>query len=364
MSETTGEHQLNYEPVLTVTNLTKHYQVGSRFSGGIKQVQALRGVSFVLEKRKTLAIVGESGCGKSTLAKALMSLETPTSGSFDLGSLVKNQGKLSTRDRLAAQRRYIQMIFQDPYSSLNPRKKAWQIIAEPIIINNDKNLTKPEIKKLAIELMGKVGLRSEFAERYPHMFSGGQRQRIGIARALGLHPQILICDEPVSALDVSIQSQVLNLLIELQESLNLSLIFISHDLGVVRFIADEVIVMYLGRVVEKAPVKTLFENPSHPYTQALLASAPKLGILKPKTPDANISSAVIQEHPHGAPQTTISSILGELPSPFVILPGCSFAPRCPRATALCSSAQPELITITGPTPNVHTHEVACHHTNG
>ena len=277
-------------------------------------VKALDGVSFELAKNETLAIVGESGCGKSTLAKALMQLEIPTAGEISLGGQVLPQ-------QVAPEfRQKVQMIFQDPYASLNPRKKVRDLIAEPLVINT--NLSAQEREEKVLSMMEKVGLRPELADRYPHMFSGGQRQRVGIARALILQPELIICDEPVSALDISIQAQVLNQLVELQDEMNLSYIFISHDLSVVRHIAHRVMVMYLGKVVEIGTREQIFENPQHPYTKALLDSTPGLRTLaggeRPKT------------------------LQGELPSPLNPPAGCSFHKRCYATKDHCKNSAPVL----------------------
>lgn len=298
--------------VLKVDEAKKHYPI-KKFLKPEKTVKALDGVSFTLEKKQTLAIVGESGCGKSTLAKFLMQLETPTGGEYQISG--KDVSTFSPRDFY----REIQMIFQDPYSSINPRKKAWEIIAEPLMVNTELN--KDECRKKALQMMEKVGLRPELGMRYPHMFSGGQRQRIGIARALILHPKILICDEPVSALDVSIQAQVINLLMDLQDELEISYIFISHDLSVVRHLADKILVMYLGKVVEYGNVLDIFQNPLHPYTQGLVASTPHVD------PGAG----------------NFQPIEGELPSPLDPPSGCAFHKRCPHVLDKCKSVTPGLI---------------------
>ena len=297
--------------IIEVNNLKKHYPVTKPFKDTIF-VKALDGVSFKVDKKKTLGIVGESGCGKSTLAKTLMGLEVKTEGSVDFEN--KDIFSLESKEF----RKAIQMIFQDPYSSLNPRKKAWQLISEPLMINED--LSKQDCFNRAVKLMEKVGLRREMAERYPHMFSGGQRQRLGIARALALHPKVLICDEPVSALDVSIQAQVLNLLMELQEEMELTYLFISHDLHVVNHISDEILVMYLGKVVEYGKRERVFDNPLHPYTKALIASSPSINANK-------------KEH---------DPISGELPSPLNPPKGCAFHKRCPIATEKCAIETPIL----------------------
>ncbi len=297
--------------VIEVRDLKKHYPIRKPFKA-LKYVKALDGVSFNVPAKKTLGIVGESGCGKSTLAKTLMRLEAPTEGSVLLSG--QDFSLMSGKDFHSA----IQMIFQDPYNSLNPRKKAWQLIAEPLLINT--NYSKEECFQLAAQTMTKVGLRPELAHRYAHMFSGGQRQRIGIARALVMQPKVMILDEPVSALDVSIQAQVLNLLMELQDQMGLTYLFISHDLHVVKHISDEILVMYLGKVVEYGPREKVFDSPLHPYTKALVASSPSV------TKDADQQAA----------------IQGELPSPLNPPSGCAFHKRCPLATERCSKETPQL----------------------
>ncbi len=280
-----------------------------------KFVKAMDGVSLSVKKGQTIGIVGESGCGKSTLAKTLMHLETPTAGKIFV------RGKESQELAPSDYRHFIQMIFQDPYSSVNPRKKAWQIIGAPLMISqNQGGLDHHEIKNRAIQMMEKVGLRSELADRYPHMFSGGQRQRLGIARALMLRPSVLICDEPVSALDVSIQAQVLNLLVDLQNEYGLTYLFISHDLSVVNHLCDTIAVMYLGKIVEFGPREEVLYEPKHPYTQALIESSPNL---------QKDSSAY-------------RPLEGELPSPIDPPSGCSFNKRCPRRFEGCDTKTPEL----------------------
>lgn len=254
-------------PILEAKNLKKTYKVGNMFDSSTT-VDALGGVSFELFPGETLAVVGESGCGKSTLAKVLMGIETPTSGEVIL------KGKPKSDYALQDYRKSVQLIFQDPYSSINPRKKAWQIISEPLAINTD--MSKHDRKAAAEKLMAQVGLPPENSGRFPHMFSGGQRQRIGIARSMVLNPEILICDEPVSALDLSIQAQILNLLNDLQQEHGLSYIFISHDLSVVKHICDRVMVIYYGKIVEFGTREEVFENPQHEYTKTLLASVPTI----------------------------------------------------------------------------------------
>jgi oligopeptide/dipeptide ABC transporter ATP-binding protein len=307
--------------ILEVKDLHKTYLTSSGF-GKQKAIQALRGVNFVLNKGETLAIVGESGCGKSTLAKVLLKIEPPTQGqvqveSVDLSDI--NSIRLSS---------FVQMVFQDPYSSLNPRKTVFKIIAEPLVVKGED----PEKIKTAVhQVIEKVGLRPEISERYPHMLSGGQRQRVGIARALITQPKMIICDEPVSALDVSVQGQVLNLLLDLQKDFQLSYLFISHDLGVVRFIADRVAVMYLGKIVELGMSEQIFSHPQHPYTQLLLNSTPRW--------DQTLSDTEVNA--------------GEIPSAMNPQAGCGFYSRCPMRTEICREKDP-LIT------HKKNREVACH----
>ncbi len=314
--------------VLEAVDLARHYEVRRGMFAGRATVKALAGASFTLARGRTLAVVGESGCGKSTLARLITLIEPPTAGTlaFDGTDVTGADG-----ERLRKLRQMVQIVFQDPYGSLNPRKKVGAILEEPLVINT--GLDAAERRARAEEMMAKVGLRPEHYGRYPHMFSGGQRQRIAIARALMLRPRILVADEPVSALDVSIQAQVLNLLMDLQEELDLAYLFISHDLSVVRHIADEVMVMYLGRSVEQGPVEAIFARPRHPYTQALLASTP----------------AVDPAH-----RRRRVALKGELPSPLDPPPGCAFHRRCPYATELCARERPELEPF-------QDHLVACHH---
>jgi dipeptide transport system ATP-binding protein len=291
-------------------------------------LKAVAGASFTLAPGKTLAIVGESGCGKSTLARLIAMIEQPTSGQLTIdGQEVVG----AAHDTLRALRPKVQMVFQDPYGSLNPRKQVGAILEEPLEINTA--LSAEERRGSARDIMAKVGLRPEHYGRYPHMFSGGQRQRIAIARALMLNPKIVVADEPVSALDVSIRAQVLNLLMDLQEEFDLAYLFISHDLGVVRHIAEEVMVMYLGRTVEHGANETIFARPRHPYTRALLASTPAVD---------------------PAQRRKRAAIKGELPSPLDPPPGCAFHRRCPHATQICATAIPELRTVDA-------RLVACHH---
>ncbi len=288
--------------MLEVKNLSKFY-IKKKIWGKDQEVRALDGVSFNVKKGECLGIVGESGCGKSTLAKTLLGIEKETSGVATIEG--KSRQQLGDKEW----HKKIQMVFQDPYSSLNPRLKAIELIAAPLMIN--EGLSLKDAKGSALKMLQKVGLRAEMAERYPHMLSGGQRQRIGLARALMLRPSILICDEPVSALDVSIQAQVLNLLMDLQDEFELTLLFISHDLHVIKHIGHSILVMYLGKVAEFGERDTLINLPLHPYTQALLGTIPGLDGKK---------------HP---------PLQGELPSPLNPPPGCTFHKRCPKAQKSC-----------------------------
>lgn len=315
--------------ILEVRDLKKYFPVkGGFFSRDHVAVKAVDGVSFSLEKGETLGLVGESGCGKSTLGRCLLRLIEPTSGHVlfedaDMTSLPRNQ--------LRQLRKHIQIIFQDPYSSLNPRLNVGQIISEPM--RNYGTGNREELAARVDDLMEKVGLFPEQKRRYPHQFSGGQRQRIGIARALALNPKIIICDEPVSALDVSIQAQVINLLQELQEELELSYLFIAHDLSVVEHISDRVAVMYLGKIVELARDETIYNAPRHPYTQALLSAVP--------IPDPEISrQRIILE--------------GDVPSPLNPPEGCLFHTRCPERKDICQREVPEFRSLD------NDHWVACH----
>jgi dipeptide transport system ATP-binding protein len=303
--------------ILQGTNLKQHYEVSQGLFKPKGLVKAVDGVSFQVEAGKTLAIVGESGCGKSTLARQLCMIETPTEGelSFDNTNLLM----LSAEEKRKARQR-IQIIFQNPYGSLNPRKKIGHILEEPLIINSD--MSPAERKERTLYLLEKVGLKTEHYHRYPHMFSGGQRQRIAIARGLMMNPKVVVADEPVSALDVSVQAQVLNLMMDLQQEFDLAYVFISHDLSVVEHIADEVMVMYLGLVVEQGPAEKIFANPMHPYTRALLSSTPRIN------PEHRIDKIRLE---------------GELPSPLNPPSGCAFHGRCPYANERCSGDRPQLL---------------------
>jgi dipeptide transport system ATP-binding protein len=302
-------------PALEAAGLTKHYPVRQGWRRAPRTVRALEDVSFTLPAGRTLAVVGESGCGKTTLARQLTLIERPTAGTLRIGGVSPGEDEASMR-RL---RRRIQMVFQNPYASLNPRKTVSAILEEPLAIAGE--LGPAARRGRVLELLGRVGLSAEQARRYPHMFSGGQRQRIAIARAMALEPAVIVADEPVSALDVSIQAQVLNLFMDLQERFGTSYVFVSHDLAVVEHVAHQVLVMYLGRAVEIAPAAALFSAPAHPYTRALLAARPRFG-------------------PRAA--RAVVPIRGELPSPLDPPPGCPFHPRCPDAMPRCGQESPAL----------------------
>ncbi|MGO7181709.1 peptide ABC transporter ATP-binding protein [Rhizobium brockwellii] len=309
--------------VLEGRDLARFYTVNRGLFKADATVKALNGVSFSLHSGKTLAVVGESGCGKSTLARLVTMIENPTSGELLIDGKPAHVGDRSLRSQ-------VQIVFQNPYGSLNPRQKVGSILEEPLKINT--NLDGAARRRKAEEMMARVGLRPEHYGRYPHMFSGGQRQRIAIARALMLRPKVLVLDEPVSALDLSIQAQVLNLLMDLQKEMGLAYLFISHGLSVVHHIADEVMVMYLGRPVETGPAAEVFARPRHPYTAALLSATPIAD------PDRAKNRIRLQ---------------GELPSPLKPPTGCHFNPRCWKAQDHCRQVSPEL-TGEG------THQYACH----
>ncbi len=325
--------------LLQAVDLVKHFPVrsGSLRRRTHDRVHAVDGVSLDVRRGETVGVVGESGCGKSTLGRLLVRLHEPTSGTvmFDGTDI----SKLS-RKELRPFRREMQMIFQDPYASLNPRKRVLQIVGDPLHIHGVGSTA--EIRRRAQELLEVVGLAPHHINRFPHEFSGGQRQRIGVARALALSPQLIVADEPVSALDVSIQAQVVNLLDDLQDEFNLTYVFIAHDLGVIRHVSDRIIVMYLGLIVEISPADPLYQQPIHPYTEALISAIPTI-----ETDDED----------WGSPRERIV-LEGEVPSPIDPPAGCRFHPRCRHATEICSSVRPPLSDFGGG------RFAACHHPLG
>ncbi len=314
--------------VLDAHELTRHYRVSRGLFAPAATVQALNGVSCAVDAGQTLAVVGESGCGKSTLARVLTLIEPPDAGQLQLAGIDVGSAAAAQRRQL---RQRVQMVFQNPYASLNPRKRVAQMLDEPLRLNTP--LSAAERRERVAAMLERVGLRPAQAARYPHMFSGGQRQRIAIARAMMLEPAVLVADEPTSALDVSIQAQILNLFMDLQQRTGTAYVFISHNLGVVEHIADRVMVMYLGRVVESAPKGALFATPLHPYTRALLAATPSI--------DAARRGGKIRTD-------------GEPPSALALPAGCAFRQRCPLGSERCANELPLLREIDG-------HQVACHH---
>ncbi|MDR0312393.1 MAG: ATP-binding cassette domain-containing protein [Treponema sp.] len=324
--------------LLDVKDLCMYFPNGTKgaFNREKQFIYAVDGISFSLKKGETLGLVGESGCGKSTVVRALAQLYTPTSGEIYLDG--KSLGGMNKHELLEA-RRNMQIVFQNPYGSLNPRMTTGDIIAEPLRIYKKFGLlemSNEEIETRVEKLMDLVGLLKFYKNRYPHEFSGGQRQRIGIARALALNPELILADEPVSALDVSIQAQILNLFKDIQKEFGLSYLFIAHDLAVIEYISDRIAVMYLGKIVEISSYKELYQNPQHPYTQALLSSAP--------IPDPKIEA-----------ERKRIILTGDVPSPNVQRPGCYFYDRCPCKMDKCKTSQPVLETVADSTD----HEVAC-----
>jgi dipeptide transport system ATP-binding protein len=336
-------------PLLEARALARHYTVSRGLFRPKGLVRALDGVSFSVREGETLAIVGESGCGKSTLARQVTMIERPTSGELRLCGEDVARADRATLKRLRPQ---VQMVFQNPYASLNPRKQVVTLLDEPLAINTD--LGRSARHEAARAMMARVGLRPEHERRYPHMFSGGQRQRIAVARALMLRPRLLVADEPVSALDVSIQAQVLNLLMDLQQDMGIAYLFISHNLQVVRHIAESVAVLYLGKIVESGPKALLFRRPAHPYTRALVASTPSLrGSNRRAAPQADFPrTSTGLEGENGAHRTT-SVLKGEPPSPLNPPSGCTFHGRCPYAIERCRAEIPPLEPFDGAL-------VACH----
>lgn len=325
--------EMKKEPILKVEHLKMYFPLTKGFmkkTGGV--VKAFDDISFSVEKGKTLGIVGESGCGKTTTGKCILQINKPTEGKI----LYEGQDLITMdRSRLKDCRRDIQMIFQDPFGSLDPRQKAFSIIRE-VLVEEDDYHGADEVKNKVNELLVKVGLSEEMGERYPHEMSGGQRQRLGIARALACDPKIIICDEPVSALDVSIQAQIINLFKELQREMGLTYIFVAHDLAVVRHIADVIAVMYLGRIMEMMEAVELYKNPMHPYSQALLSAIPIVDYYEEQKRERIL-------------------LKGEVPSPIHAPSGCPFHPRCPYASEKCRTAPPELKDVG------NGHYVACYH---
>jgi oligopeptide transport system ATP-binding protein len=322
------------EVLVRADQVTKYFPIksGLVIQREMARVHAVDGVSLEVRAGETVGLVGESGCGKSTLGRCIIRLHTLTSGSVSLeGQDITNL----SRRALRPVRREMQMVFQDPYASLNPRKRVGAIIAAPLRIHDQGN--RQQVKRRVQELLELVGLSPEHINRYPHEFSGGQRQRIGVARALALHPKLIVADEPVSALDVSIRAQVINLLDDLQDNLGLTYIFIAHDLGVVRHVSDRIAVMYLGKIVEISPAEELYQRPVHPYTEALLSAVP--------IPDPDLSD-----------QREQIVLEGDVPSPISPPSGCRFHPRCRYASEICSQEEPPLVQH-----GSGGHLAACHH---
>lgn len=316
--------------ILTVHDLKKYFDVKNQFKGSHRILKAVDGIDFSIDEDSIFALVGESGCGKSTVARLVLRLIQPTSGGiFFKGADIAGFGKESLREF----RRSVQIVFQDPFASLNPRKTVFDTVSEPLRIH--KLAEKRMMKVTVTGILNKVGLDRDILDRYPHEFSGGQRQRICIARALAVSPELIVADEPLSALDVSIQAQILNLLKEIKEQSRLSFIFISHDLNVVHYFSDNVGVMYLGKIAEQSKTEALFQQPLHPYTEVLLASAPKIKV-------RSSEFGVMSKDKLPTPNSRLRTDMGEVPSPIDIPPGCPFHPRCPKKFEPCDKIVPAL----------------------
>lgn len=313
------ENHKSKEPLLEIKDLKKYYEVSKEFlSKTMNYIKAVDGVNLTIEQGETVGLVGESGCGKTTIGKQIVGLELPTEGEiYFRGKRISTSKKLDINE----DRDKIQMIFQDPMSSLNPRKRVYDILSAPLLIHN--KASKAELNKEVYQLLDMVGLPKNAASKYPHEFSGGQRQRIGIARAIAVKPEIIVCDEPVSALDVSVQAQILNLMKELQDELHMSYLFIGHGLGAVKYISKRIAVMYLGKIVEIGPAEEIFSHPKHPYTKAMKDATP-----------------IHDPRQRGKERMVLT---GEVPNAIKVPSGCGFHPRCPYAKEICSQSVPSLL---------------------
>lgn len=328
--------------LLNVQSLKKHFPVKKAFGTESQWVKAVDSIDFSVDEDKVFALVGESGCGKSTVARLVLRLITPTSGSilFESKDIFGLKG-----DSLKAFRQSVQIVFQDPFASLNPRKTVFNTLSEPLKIH--KIVEKRNMRDVCVKLLTKVGLRPEVMNRYPHEFSGGQRQRVCIARALALGPKLIVADEPLSALDVSIQAQILNLLQDLKKETKIAFLFISHNLKIVHYFSDTIAVMYLGKIVEYAKTEDLFSEPLHPYTSILLASAPKVKVQGPKV------GVISEDFKLKTQDSKLKTDIGEVPSPIYIPSGCPFHPRCPRRFEPCDKIAPQLKEARGRLVSCH-----------